>query len=49
MITLIRTNSDNQDFRELVKQLNADLAIRDGSELPEQLVLTQFRQANHTY
>ncbi|SKB31408.1 GNAT family N-acetyltransferase [Daejeonella lutea] len=32
MITLIRTESDNQDFRELVKQLDADLAIRDGSE-----------------
>lgn len=32
MITTIRTNSENQDFRELVKYLDADLAIRDGSE-----------------
>ncbi|MEJ7693566.1 GNAT family N-acetyltransferase [Daejeonella sp.] len=32
MINIIRTNSENKDFRELVKQLDADLAIRDGSE-----------------
>ena len=32
MISTIRTNSENQDFRELVKHLDADLAIRDGSE-----------------
>lgn len=32
MITTIRTNSKNQDFRELVKHLDADLEIRDGSE-----------------
>jgi len=30
MITLIRTNSDHPDFRELVKHLDADLAKRDG-------------------
>ncbi len=30
MINLIRTNSDNLDFIELVKKLDADLAIRDG-------------------
>jgi GNAT superfamily N-acetyltransferase len=30
MISIIRTNSDNQDFRELVKLLDADLARRDG-------------------
>lgn len=29
---LIRTNSDNSDFRELVAQLDADLQIRDGAE-----------------
>jgi len=29
---LIRTDSDNSDFRELVKLLDADLAIRDGVE-----------------
>ena len=32
MISLIRTDSDNQDFIELVKFLDADLAERDGSE-----------------
>ena len=32
MLKLTRTNSDNQDFRELVKQLDADLAVRDGSD-----------------
>ncbi|HEY1008679.1 GNAT family N-acetyltransferase [Daejeonella sp. JGW-45] len=32
MIRTIRTNSENQDFRELVKELDYELAIRDGSE-----------------
>lgn len=32
MIRLIRTNSENKDFIALVKQLDADLAIRDGDE-----------------
>ena len=31
-IILKRTNSENPDFLELVKQLDADLAIRDGEE-----------------
>ena len=31
-INIIRTNSDNADFRELVALLDADLAIRDGAE-----------------
>ena len=31
MITFIRTNSDNRDFIELVKLLDADLARRDGN------------------
>lgn len=30
MISILRTNSANQDFIELVKSLNADLAARDG-------------------
>lgn len=30
MITLKRTDSNNQDFIEMVKQLDSDLAIRDG-------------------
>ncbi len=29
---LIRTDSNNPDFAELVKQLDADLAIRDGED-----------------
>jgi hypothetical protein len=32
MIKLIRTDSDNQDFIHLVKQLDAELAILDGDE-----------------
>ncbi len=32
MINLLRTDSDNSDFRELVALLDADLAIRDGAE-----------------
>ena len=34
MISLLRTNSDNQDFIELVKQLDADLAKRNGKDHP---------------
>lgn len=32
VISLLRTDSDNTDFRELVALLDADLAIRDGAE-----------------
>jgi len=32
MIKLIRTDSDNKDFIQLVKQLDAELAILDGDE-----------------
>ncbi len=32
MINILRTNSENEDFRELVKLLDADLAVRDGDE-----------------
>ncbi|WP_316802354.1 GNAT family N-acetyltransferase [Pedobacter nototheniae] len=31
-LTLIRTNSDNADFRQLVALLDQDLALRDGDE-----------------
>ena len=31
-INIIRTNSENHDFRELVRLLDADLAIRDGDK-----------------
>jgi len=32
MANLLRTDSDNEDFRELVALLDADLQIRDGAE-----------------
>lgn len=32
MIKLLRTDSENADFRELAALLDADLAIRDGAE-----------------
>lgn len=32
MINLLRTNSDNPDFRNLVVELDKDLRIRDGEE-----------------
>ena len=32
MTIMVRTNSDNTDFRKLVALLDADLAIRDGAE-----------------
>ena len=32
MITTIRTNSDNRDFIQLVKHLDAELAERDGKD-----------------
>ncbi len=34
MIKITRTNSDNQDFIELVKLLDADLEIKDGEYHP---------------
>jgi len=32
MVRITRTNSDNHDFAELVKLLDADLALRDGED-----------------
>lgn len=32
MVNILRTDSDNPDFRELVRLLDQDLAIRDGDE-----------------
>ena len=34
MIKIVRTNSDDQDFMDLVKNLDADLAERDGNDHP---------------
>lgn len=44
MIKLIRTNSDNPDFIELVKLLDADLAKRDGEE---HAFYDQFNKITH--
>lgn len=38
MITIIRTNSENKEFKKLVKLLNSELAERDGENHP----LSQF-------
>jgi GNAT superfamily N-acetyltransferase len=43
MIKIIRTNSENHDFIELVKFLDADLAIRDGKD---HLFYSQFNSIN---
>lgn len=32
MITCIKTNSENEDFQKLVKELDKDLKIRDGED-----------------
>ena len=32
MLTILRTDSTNEDFRALVRMLDEDLSIRDGSE-----------------
>lgn len=32
MITIVKTNSSNQDFKDLVKLLDTDLSIRDGED-----------------
>ena len=44
MIELLRTNSDNPDFIELVKHLDADLAQRDGEE---HAFYDQFNKITH--
>lgn len=41
MISLIRTDSANKDFIRLVKELDADLAVRDGEE---HLFYSQFNK-----
>ena len=44
MITLIRTNSENEDFLSLVKHLDKELAIRDGSD---HAFYAQFNKVDH--
>ena len=43
MIEIIRTNSENLEFKKLVKLLNSDLAKRDGNTHP----LSQFNSITH--
>lgn len=44
MIHILRTSSKNEDFRSLVKQLDADLAKRDGDE---HTFYDQFNKIDH--
>ena len=44
MISIVRTDSDNTDFRTLVGQLDKDLAERDGSE---HAFYDQFNKIDH--
>ena len=46
MISVIRTDSDNQDFIDLVKHLDADLAERDGSD---HSFYAQFNKINKNF
>jgi GNAT superfamily N-acetyltransferase len=43
MLTFIRTNSENQEFKTLIKLLNSDLAKRDGENHP----LSQFNNIDN--
>ncbi|WP_407556272.1 GNAT family N-acetyltransferase [Winogradskyella sp. 4-2091] len=47
MIELIRTNSDNSDFRFLVKQLDAYLKITDGDEHEFYNQFNSIKSLNH--
>ena len=47
MITLIRTNSLNQDFIHLVKYLDAELAQLDGDEHAFYAQLNKTHNLNH--
>lgn len=44
MIKIVRTDSGNKDFIELVKHLDADLAIRDGDD---HSFYNQFNKIDH--
>lgn len=48
MVTCTRTNSENQHFRELVQQLDADLSIRDGDEHGFYAQFNKIDKINHT-
>lgn len=44
MIEILRTNSENKDFKELVTFLDADLEIRDGED---HAFYSQFNKLDH--
>lgn len=46
MLSLIRTNSSNKDFRELVTLLDTDLRIRDGEEFS---FFTQYNKLDNIH
>lgn len=48
MIKLVRTDSDNADFIELVKYLDADLAERDGSDHSFYSQFNKINKIKHT-
>src|ERR1041385_6753270 len=47
MIKIIRTNSENQDFVQLVRHLDADLAERDGNDHPFYAQFNKIDQIKH--
>jgi putative acetyltransferase len=47
MIKLIRTNSENKDFIELVKCLDSDLAVRDGEDHPYYAQFNKIDKIKH--
>ena len=47
MIEIIRTNSENQDFVQLVRHLDADLAERDGNDHPFYAQFNKIDQIKH--
>jgi putative acetyltransferase len=47
MLNVIRTDSESQDFRELVKLLDVDLAIRDGDDHPYYAQFNKIQNIKH--
>jgi GNAT superfamily N-acetyltransferase len=47
MISIKRTNSDDPDFRQLVQELDKDLAIRDGDEHAFYAQFNKLAMINH--
>lgn len=47
MIKLVRTTSEDENFRELVKLLDADLALRDGEEYSFYAQFNAIAALNH--